>query len=110
MNIYKIDDMKQGWFVGNFNPTAYKTDNLEVCYRIHKKDEKWSTHYHEKITEINLLISGKMTIQNTELNSGDIFILKPFEIADPIFIEDCAILCIKTPCIVGDKTIIDKGN
>jgi hypothetical protein len=109
MEIYKLNEMKSGWFVGNFHPTAYKTDQFEVCYRTHKKNEKWETHYHQKITEINLLVSGKMIIQNTELNSGDIFIIKPFEIADPIFIEDCTILCVKTPCIVGDKTIIKEN-
>ena len=47
-----------------------------------------------------------MMIQNTELNEGDIFILKPYEIADPIFLEDCTVLIIKTPSIPGDKYII----
>ena len=57
-------------------------------------------------TEINYLVEGKMTIQNKELNKGDIFILKPYEIADPIFLEDCTVLIIKTPSKPGDKFII----
>jgi hypothetical protein len=38
-----------------------------------------------------------MILQNTRLEAGDIFILEPFEIADPEFLEDCEIVCVKTP-------------
>ena len=34
---------------------------------------------------------------------GDIFILEPKEVADPIFHEDCKIVCVKKPSIIGDK-------
>ena len=64
------------------------------------------THYHEFLTEINLLVRGKMIIQDKEINEGDIFILEPKEIADPIFLEDCEIVCVKIPRITGDKKII----
>ena len=47
-----------------------------------------------------------MTIQNKELNEGDIFIFNPYEIADPIFLEDCTVLIIKTPSVPGDKYVI----
>ena len=105
MKIMKLNDMKQGWFVGDFEPTAYKTKDFEACYRVHPKGEKWDIHYHEHITEINLLVSGKMIMQGKELNTGDIFIVKPYEIADPDFLEDCGIICVKTPSKVGDKVV-----
>lgn len=107
MKILKLKDMKSGWFVGNFEPTAYKTDKFEVNYRIHKAGEEWDTHYHTDVTEINLLIKGKMRMQNTVINSGDIFIVKPFEISDPEFIEDCEVICVKTPSL-NDKISIKK--
>jgi len=101
-----MDTMMGGWFIGNFEPTAYKTDQFEVCYKHHVKGEKWDAHYHKEGTEINYLVKGKMIIQNKELNTGDIFILKPYEIADPIFVEDCTVLIVKTPSVSGDKYII----
>lgn len=101
-----METMMGGWFIGNFEPSAYKTDQFEVCYKHHLKGEKWETHYHKEGTEINYLVNGKMIIQNKELNTGDIFILKPYEIADPIFIEDCTVLIVKTPSVSGDKYII----
>mgnify|MGYP003442867589 CR=1 FL=1 len=98
--------MKDGWFVGNFSPTAFSTNLFEVCYKTHQKGELWDTHYHEFSTEINLLISGKMTINGIELNAGDIFTIEPYYIAAPIFLEDCTLIIIKTPSIPGDKKII----
>ena len=106
MKIYNISDMKGGWFIGNFKPTAFQSDNAEVSFKLHPKNEKWDTHYHEFLTEINLLIRGKMIIQDKEINEGDIFILEPKEIADPIFLEDCEIVCVKIPRITGGKKII----
>ena len=106
MQIHKFSDMKGGWFVGDFVPTAYRTKDFEVSFKKHRKTEKCDYHYHTKVVEINLLISGKMTMQGKELNGGDIFILQPFEIADPIFIEDCDIICVKTPS-AQDKICFD---
>lgn len=105
MKIDKIDDMIGGWFIGNF-PCAYTTDSMEVSYKKHLKNEKWDVHYHEKVTEINLLVRGKMKMQGKELNSGDIFTLNPYEVADPEFLEDCEIVCVKIPGIRNDKIII----
>lgn len=106
MDLFKMSDMKGGWFVGNFEPSAFKTNQFEVCYKFHEKGEKWDTHYHKVGTEINYLVKGKMMIQDKELNSGDIFILNPYEIANPNFLEDCTVLVIKTPSIPEDKFVI----
>jgi len=39
MKITKFNEYKNGWFIGNFSDTAFKTDKFEVCYKTHKKDE-----------------------------------------------------------------------
>jgi quercetin dioxygenase-like cupin family protein len=106
MKLLKFSDMDDGWFVGGFEPTAYYTKDFEVNYRVHPKGQKWSKHYHTHVTEINLLIRGRMTIQNQELITGDIFILEPLELTDPIFLEDCEIVCVKTPS-KADKVITE---
>lgn len=105
MKIYKLSDMTSGWFVGGFNPTAYYTKDFEVNYRVHPKGQEWGDHYHTTVTEINLLVRGKMTIQDKELNSGDIFVIEPWEITNPVFLEDCEIVCVKLPSI-NDKVAI----
>jgi len=106
--IKKIDEMIKGWFVGNFEPTAYKTDAVEVSYKKHKKDEQYEMHYQTKVTEVNLLISGEMIMHDQKLVAGDIFILNPFEISDQQFLQDCEVICVKLPGIVNDKIIVEK--
>lgn len=100
--------MVGGWFVGNFEPTAYKTEQFEVSYKLHPKGQDWGMHYHTDVTEINYIIRGKMKIQGKELNQGDIFILNPYEIADPTFITNTEIICVKTPSI-NDKVNITNN-
>ena len=97
MRVDRIEDMKGGWFVGNFEPTAYKTNEFEVSYKVHPKGEKWDFHYHTEVTEINYLVKGTMTLQGQMLMPGDIFTLEPYEIAHPEFLTDCEIVCVKTP-------------
>ena len=41
MKVMKLEDMFKGWFIGDFEPTAYKSKDFEVCYRVHPKGEKW---------------------------------------------------------------------
>lgn len=110
MIIKNIKNSIGGWYIGNFDNAAYKTNAFEVSFKLHKKNEHWDWHYHEHLDEINLLIRGKMIIQGKKINPGDIFILGPMEIADPIFLEDCEIICIKSPNITNDKIIVSRDR
>ena len=112
MKIYNFKDMIGGWFVGNFKPSAYKTKDFEVSYKIHKKNEKWDTHYHKKAIEVNLLVKGKMKIQNKILKANDIFVLDKKEIADPIFLTTCHLVVVKVPSIskVTFSNLIPKSS
>lgn len=100
------DDLKnmfRGWFVGNFEPSIYKTDQFEVGVLFHPKGEKWPKHFHKEAVEINVLISGKMILNGEELTPGNIFLIEKNEIAEPEFLEDCTIICVKSPSVPGDK-------
>ena len=108
MKLHRLEDMIGGWFVGNFSPTVFNTSDVEVSYKKHPKGEIWDVHYHEKVTEVNLLVRGQMILQGKKLVSGDIFTLHPYEIADPEFLEDCEIVCVKFPGITNDKISVNK--
>ena len=49
-----------------------------------------------------------MILQGKELKTGDVFILEPYEIADPEFLEDSKVLVIKTPSDTKDKFVIEN--
>lgn len=103
MDVRRIEDMTAGWFIGNFNPSAYNTTDFEVGYKLHKQGESWPIHYHKIATEITYLLRGRMTIGGRELTTGDIFTIFPYEVADPVFLEDCEVIIIKVPSVPGDK-------
>jgi quercetin dioxygenase-like cupin family protein len=99
----RIEEFHRGWFIGNFEPSVLNTEQFEVALLSHYKGEKWNSHYHAIATEYNVLISGCMKICGEIIQPGDLFILEPNEIADPEFLEDCKVLCVKTPSVKGDK-------
>lgn len=111
MRVIYGKSFKGGWFIGNFEPTIYKTDQFEVCYKVHEKDEVWDVHFHKGI-EINYLMHGEMIIQGKKLNAGDVFVLDPYEISDAKFLKRCEIIVVKIPSDPSDKYILedDHGN
>lgn len=108
MQIYNLKDMVGGWFIGDFEPSAFTSKHFEVCYKKHKKGEFWDTHYHEYVHEINLLVKGKMMINEIEINEGEIFVIEPMYVSSPIFLEDCELVIVKTPSVPDDKIILKK--
>lgn len=106
METFKLSNMTKGWFVGNFCPSSFKTELFEVAVVSHPKDSKWDVHYHKKATEITLILEGKMKMHDKEFVKGDIFILHPYEIANPCFLEDTKVVVIKTPSVPADKYIV----
>jgi len=112
MKIHKLTDFTRGWFIGDFEPSVLKTEQFEVGYLFHPKGQEWPDHYHKLGTEYNLLVKGSMRICGETINEGDLFIIDPYEVADPEFLEDCYIMCIKSPGNKGDKYLVkdDKDN
>jgi mannose-6-phosphate isomerase-like protein (cupin superfamily) len=106
MKVGKLSNHNRGWIIGDFENSLARTKDFEVCVRVHPKGEVWPAHTHKIVTEYNVLISGSMSMCGVELVSGDTFIVEPNEIADPIFYEDCTIVCVKTPSVPTDKYIV----
>ena len=106
MKINKMSEMVGGWFIGDFEPSVYKTSEFEVCYKQHYKGEVWDNHFHKIATEVNYLIRGEMKINDVFLQEGDIFLIEPDEVSVPEFLTDCELIVVKTPSIKGDKYII----
>lgn len=105
LNVYKSSDMKDGWFIGNFTPSVFKTELFEVCYKQHFKNEHWDSHFHKTALEINYLIRGTMQINGKILSSGDIFSIHQYYEATPTFLTDCDLIVVKVPSVLNDKYI-----
>jgi len=94
---------KGGWFIGNFEPSVLKTDQFEVCYKIHPAGEEWSKHHHKISDEINFLMKGKMTVNDVIIESNTVFVIEKNESVKPIFLEDCELIVVKVPSSLNDK-------
>jgi len=106
---YKEVDINQyirGWIIGDFEPSIKRTTHFEIAVLHHKQGEKWGFHYHSQAIEYNILLSGKMMINNISIEQNSIFIFEQNMISCPVFLEDCIVLCIKIPSIPTDKYII----
>jgi quercetin dioxygenase-like cupin family protein len=108
MKKFRYDQMKGGWFVGNFEPSVFKTKNFEVGYLKHKKGDMWDKHYHKHATEINLIVRGRVKVNDEIYSKGDIFIIEPNETIDPLFLEDTEVVVVKAPSIMNDKYVLER--
>lgn len=104
--IWNVYEFTRGWFLGNFSPSILDTSDFEIGILSHTKGETWPFHYHQEADEYNVLLQGKMLLNNHLLESNTQFVLYKNEIACPFFLEDCRVLCIKSPSRPKDKHIV----
>lgn len=102
----KINDMKKGWFIGNFEPTLYKTNDCEIGIKVYKSGEREEAHYHKIATEYTVVIDGKIRMFNEEFIKGDIVIVEPGDATDFLCIEDASTVVVKIPGANNDKYLV----
>lgn len=103
MDIYNIEDMTKGWFVGNFNPTVYQTSDVEVAVKKYKKGEYENKHHHRIATEITVIIQGRVMMSGKEYKEGNIIVIQPRESTDFMSLEDTISVVVKIPGYLNDK-------
>lgn len=109
MKIAKLSDMKAGWFIGNFEPSLFKTEACEVAVKSYKEGDCEPAHYHRLATEYTLIISGRVQMNGALYEAGDIIIMEPGEATDFICLEDNTInVVVKIPGALGDKYLLDS--
>ncbi|RDC54240.1 hypothetical protein DU508_22390 [Pedobacter chinensis] len=105
MEVYKIKDMFNGWFIGNFEPSLLKTNDLEVGLKEYKKGDYEGFHYHKIATEYTVIVCGKVEMNGIQYEEGDILVMKPFDVTDFKALTDVKTLVVKLPGANNDKYI-----
>ncbi len=103
MKIAKLESMIKGWFVGNFEPSLYKTNDVEVAVKSYKAGDKEAWHYHKIATEITAVLEGRVRMGSGEYRAGDIVVLDPGEGTDFEVLEDALTVVVKIPGANNDK-------
>ena len=104
----KLEDMIKGWFVGNFDPTLYRTTDCEVAVKRYHAGEYEGAHYHKVATEITVVINGTVCMNQTEYHAGDIIVMEPGDITDFKAVTDAINVVVKLPGANNDKFIVEE--
>lgn len=110
MKIGRLEDMVKGWFVGNFEPTLYRTDQVEVAVKSYRTGDKEGSHYHKIATELTAVVSGTIRMGGREYHQGDIIVIEPGETTDFEAVTDAVNVVVKIPGAAHDKYSIETGE
>ena len=103
MKLYRLEEMKGGWFIGGFEPSCVRTDVFEVACKAYKAGDRENRHVHRIATEVTLIASGRVAMNGHHLRAGDLIRLDPGEPADFEALEDAHTVVVKIPSVIGDK-------
>ena len=103
MRKYLIDNMTNGWFIGPFEPSCFKTEMFECALKKYKAGQKEKRHFHKKATEFTLIVNGVVIMNGEKYSNGTIIEIEPNESTDFEAITDVITMVVKVPGVIGDK-------
>jgi len=103
MEVNNLKDMIKGWFIGNFEPSLYKTNDVEVGVKSYKAGEYERTHYHKIATEFTVVIDGEVEFNGKKYGKNDMIKILPLEKTDFKAITDATTVVVKIPGANNDK-------
>lgn len=110
MKKYNVDEMQGGYFIGNFEPSVFKTDKVEIAEKKFYKGD-FETGYYRKIDkEIVYIVKGKLENNGNVYTDGDILLFEPGEIISWFVLEDSKVIVMRFPGTKKDlyKAIFDS--
>jgi quercetin dioxygenase-like cupin family protein len=105
MKIGNLSEFMKGWFIGNFEPSIFKTNDFEIAIKRYKSGDYDQRHYHKISTEYTIIIEGECEMNEIKYIKDDIIIIKPDVSTDFKCLTDVVTLVIKVPCSKNDKIL-----
>ena len=103
MKVFNLNDMTKGWFVGNFTPTVFTTNQVEVAVKKYKAGEYESAHHHKIATEITVITDGEVRMNDVVYKAGTILVIEPNTATDFLALTDVTTTVVKYPGANDDK-------
>jgi len=98
--------MKGGWFIGNFEPSLFPTNDVEVAIKRYAAGAYEASHYHKIATEYTVIIEGEVEMSGKRFVKNDIIIISPNEATDFRVLKDTITAVVKVPGANNDKYIV----
>lgn len=103
MIVDNLSNMTKGWFIGNFEPSLFKTNDVEVAVKSYKAGNHEDKHYHKIATEYTVIIDGEVEMNGVRYKPGDIIVMEPGEATDFTAVTDSTNVVVKIPGANNDK-------
>jgi anti-sigma factor ChrR (cupin superfamily) len=104
---HQLDDMVRGWFVGDFEPVAHRSAEVEVAIKHYVAGDTEPRHVHKISTELTAVIAGSIQMDGRDLGPGDILTLAPGEPCDFLAVTDATVVAVKVPAAKDDKYLVE---
>jgi len=109
MDTFKLEDFTKGWLVGDFEPSLIRSKDIEVAVKVYKKHDSEQRHHHKIATEITIIASGKVMMNDACYGPGSIIRINPGEDTDfQVLTDEVVTMVIKTPSVTDDKYLGPK--
>ncbi len=105
IEVFKLEDMIKGWFIGNFNPTLFPTNGVEVGIKKYVAGEQEGAHHHKIATEFTVILNGTVEMSDKTYTDGDIIKINPGVSTNFKAITDVTTVVVKIPGAINDKYI-----
>jgi hypothetical protein len=106
MKEYQLKNFTNGWFVGNFEPTIFATNDFEVSVKFFEAGDREPRHKQLLATELTAVISGIVQMNSKEFSAGAIIEFEPGEACEFLSVTDSTLVCVKFPSIPNDKIVM----
>lgn len=101
----------KGWFFGHFmDKKLLRSNMVEIAYQniSGKQKDPQDAHYHKNSIEINIVISGHVTLEIAnnfhEVKSGEFYVIYPYTTVENVTAtKNTRLVVIRTPSLPLDK-------
>jgi len=100
-----VNDFFGGWFIGDFEPTMFRNQHLEVGVKFFKVGDIEPSHKQILATEITVVNEGQIRVGRLFVQAGEIVVIYPGEYADFEALTNGSLTCVKFPSIPSDKVL-----
>lgn len=108
LNKYSLNEMVKGWFIGDFDPSLFKTKDVEVAVKRYLKDDYENSHFHKIATEYTVIIEGAVLMNGVKYEKDDILVIEPGYQTDFLALENTITAVVKIPGASNDKYIVES--
>ncbi len=100
---FLLEDMVKGWFIGNFRPTLFETNDVEIGVKKYRAGDQEDAHHHKIATEFTVVLNGTIEMNGVQYTSGEIIKIGPGVSTNFKAVTDVTTVVVKIPGANNDK-------